>query len=98
MYRVLTKPDIIQEGDIDSWLDVLTGTKEKLRLGYFVVRNSSTKELKDGITFHTARSAESNFFASSPWCDLPSSTRARCGVGKLAEKLSVELEKFIVSK
>ncbi|CAO1638344.1 unnamed protein product [Parajaminaea phylloscopi] len=95
---VLTKPDTIQEGVTDEWVRILTGEKEKLRLGYYMVKNPAPKDLKAGITFEEARAAEKAFFTTPPWRNMPARSLARCGIEKLAEKLSGELEKFILSK
>lgn len=95
---VLTKVDDIPEGETTSWIRILAGAQEKLKLGYYAVRNPSSSELKAGITHRQARRVEATFFSQSPWRDLPRQIHARCGASNLAEKLSAELDRFIVAK
>lgn len=47
---VLTKPDTIEYGCHANWLSVLRGDSFPLKLGYFMVRNSTQKELEDNVS------------------------------------------------
>ncbi|KAN0060747.1 hypothetical protein ACQY0O_007405 [Thecaphora frezii] len=92
---VLTKPDAVQEGDLHYWQDVLLGNVEALRHGYFVVKNPSTKDLDEGITYEEARHKERMIFQTPDWLSLPQSARARLSTEKLVQHLSHVLESFI---
>ncbi|SPO39909.1 uncharacterized protein PSFLO_05390 [Pseudozyma flocculosa] len=92
---VLTKPDAVQEGDLGYWQDVLLGQVQPLRHGYFVVKNPSTKDLDEGITYGEARAKERLLFQRSEWLSLPSLSRERLGTEKLVNRLSSLLETFI---
>ncbi|KAL5513678.1 hypothetical protein ACEPAH_4077 [Sanghuangporus vaninii] len=93
---VLTKPDTLQAGEHDAWLDILAGRKHPLTHGYYVAKLASAAELQAGITYDDNRNREMRFFASeSPWCDQVSSIRQRMGVPNLTARLSVLLSQLI---
>lgn len=48
---VLTKPDTIEQGCHDLWLDVLGNRKCQLAHGYFVIKNPSKSEIDKQLTF-----------------------------------------------
>ena len=59
---VLTKPDLIapcSEGEI---VEVLQNTKKPLKLGYFMLKNMSQKQLNDNISNQEAWESEKQFF------------------------------------
>ncbi|CAO1614997.1 unnamed protein product [Sympodiomycopsis kandeliae] len=92
---VLTKTDLIQEGDSERWLKMLMGHEKSFTTKSYAVRNPAPKELLDKISFQEARKLEKAFFAKEPWSTLPMAIRARLGISNLARELSEYLEKFI---
>ncbi len=98
---VLTKPDTLQEGEEDNWLEILTGkgalgSKYKLHNGYFVTKQPALAELKVKLEHSEARAREKIFFeTTSPWKDLPKRTRDRMGVPNLTVELSRLLSQLI---
>jgi Dynamin central region len=57
---------------------------EKLTHGWFVVKNRSTKDIKDGVSMEQRHRNEHQFFKSAPWNALP---RERVGVHALSRFL-----------
>jgi hypothetical protein len=66
---ILTKPDLVDKGAEPAVVDLIEGTKQKLNLGWHMVRNLGQSEMSGaGIT---RRVVETNFFEhTSPWKDL----------------------------
>jgi hypothetical protein len=79
---VLTKPDLVDAGGEESVMDLVQGKRNKLRLGYCIVRNRGQKELSSSCTdrFHKER----EFFNKTPWLSLD---RDRVGVSALKGRL-----------
>ncbi|KAL5530980.1 hypothetical protein ACEPAG_3856 [Sanghuangporus baumii] len=93
---VLTKPDTLQTGEHDEWLDILAGRKHPLTHGYYVTKLASAAELQSRTTYDDNRDREMRFFASeSPWCDQVPNIKQRMGVPNLTAQLSVLLSKLI---
>ncbi len=98
---VLTKPDTLQEGEEDNWLEILgakgaLGSKYKLNNGYFVTKQPALAELKVKLDHSEAREREKVFFQTvSPWKDLPKRFRDRMGVPNLTMELSRLLSQLI---
>mmetsp|Transcript_191 Transcript_191/g.306 ORF Transcript_191/g.306 Transcript_191/m.306 type:complete len:668 (-) Transcript_191:94-2097(-) len=61
---VLTKPDLIGPGSEEEVVSVLRNIKKPLKLGYFMLKNTSQKQLNDGITTQQAWQDEAQFFAN----------------------------------
>eukprot|EP01060_Flectonema_neradi_P025528 TRINITY_DN3433_c0_g1_i3.p1 TRINITY_DN3433_c0_g1~~TRINITY_DN3433_c0_g1_i3.p1 ORF type:complete len:770 (+),score=166.09 TRINITY_DN3433_c0_g1_i3:53-2362(+) len=61
---VLTKPDLIDEGAEEEVLKVLLNERKPLKLGYFMVKNRSQKQLDDGLTLNDAQEDEKRYFQS----------------------------------
>ena len=53
---------------------------ERLKLGWFVVRNRSTQEIKEGVTISQRHEIEKECFRSAAWSDIP---RNRVGIPAL---------------
>lgn len=81
---VLTKPDRIEKGCHEQFLQVLRGEKFLLRLGYFVVKNPDQAELDAGLSPAAARQREMEYFSNtSPWNQM----KKTCGTpGKFGGK------------
>ncbi|EJC99594.1 uncharacterized protein FOMMEDRAFT_148530 [Fomitiporia mediterranea MF3/22] len=93
---VLTKPDTLQNGEYDQWLDVLTGRKHQLTHGYYVTKQASPLELQERPTYEEGRERERTFFATqSPWRDQAPRVRERLGVPNLTMRLSTLLSQLI---
>lgn len=97
----MTKPDTLQAGEEDTWLEILSGrgtlgSKYKLHNGYYVTKQPALAELKDKLEHSEARAREKKFFdTTSPWKDLPKGTRDRMGVPNLTVELSRLLSQLI---
>ncbi|GAM33409.1 interferon-induced GTP-binding protein [Talaromyces pinophilus] len=78
---VITKCDALQRGDEKEVLNIAQNTVEKLTHGWFLVKNRSTQDLKDGVTLQERDVEETAFFeATSPWNVL---SKDRVGVEPL---------------
>lgn len=65
---VITKCDALQRGDEKEVLNIAQNTVEKLTHGWFLVKNRSTQDLKDGVTLQERDVKEKAFFeVTSPW-------------------------------
>ena len=64
---IITKPDLINEGT-QKRIALLAKNEDttKLKLGFFLVKNPTPPELKNGITSDQKRRAENRYFQSSP--------------------------------
>ena len=94
---VLTKPDRRSDNDrVEHWISVLRGETFTLGHGYFVTRQPSQTELKDGITHAQARELEQRFFESNFWTSRFHGFEERQGTLKLQQFLSNLLAQLIV--
>ncbi|TCD67244.1 hypothetical protein EIP91_000373 [Steccherinum ochraceum] len=85
---VMTKPDLIQQGEHHRWLSILN-------VGYFVTKQPSPQELQDHVAFSTARERETTFFeGNSPWNEH-ADLRFRFGIPNLTSELSNLLGEII---
>ncbi|OBT65552.1 hypothetical protein VE03_05034 [Pseudogymnoascus sp. 23342-1-I1] len=95
---ILTKPDIVGDGEERRVFDLINGKQHKLTLGYHVLRNLSQKDLdaqKDlnGRNDSLSRGTkEQEFFNKKPWSALP---RSRVGVNELKKRLTVLLTDMV---
>ncbi|EKM56235.1 uncharacterized protein PHACADRAFT_207519 [Phanerochaete carnosa HHB-10118-sp] len=85
---VLTKADLIQDGEEDGWLTILEGSSHSLRHGYFITKHPSPKELEGEISHAEARRREARFFETTyPW-NKRSDLQSRMGTPNLTKELS----------
>lgn len=85
---VLTKADLIQEGEEDGWLAILEGSSHSLRHGYFITKHPSPKELENKISHSEARELEAKFFRTQdPWRKRQD-LQSRMGTPRLTKELS----------
>lgn len=83
---VITKCDALQRGDEKEVLNIAQNTVEKLTHGWFLVKNRSTQDLKDGVTLQERDVKEKSFFDTiSPWNML---SKERVGIEPLTRFLS----------
>lgn len=64
---VLTKPDRIPEGDEKSWISFIMNEKDRLKNGWYCVRQPKSTEKG---TWEDARDIENQFFGTAPWSEL----------------------------
>ncbi|KAH8425299.1 uncharacterized protein LDX57_003056 [Aspergillus melleus] len=82
---IITKCDTLERGDEEGVLRIARNEIEKLRHGWFAVKNRSTKDIHDGVTIVQRHIQEKIFFASkAPWTEL---SKDRVGIGKLRDFL-----------
>ncbi|KAL7896234.1 P-loop containing nucleoside triphosphate hydrolase protein [Trichoderma sp. SZMC 28014] len=67
---IITKPDLINQG-AEAKLARLAKNEDniKLKLGFFLVKNPSPSELKDGLTMRERSNLELRFFSNFPWSE-----------------------------
>ncbi|KAI8819361.1 P-loop containing nucleoside triphosphate hydrolase protein [Fimicolochytrium jonesii] len=88
---VLTKPDTIEAGTHDRWLQVMLGHQYNLKLGYWMIKNPSKADLDRNITFDEARKMEEAFFSGqAPWSTIRRQLD-RFGIDSLRRELSRQL-------
>jgi GTP-binding protein EngB required for normal cell division len=65
---IITKPDLVNQG-AEAKLARIAKNEDniKLKLGFFLVKNPSPSELKEGLTMEERSSLELRFFSSSSW-------------------------------
>ncbi|KAJ7809004.1 P-loop containing nucleoside triphosphate hydrolase protein [Mycena olivaceomarginata] len=93
---VLTKPDRIPHGDEESWLSLIRNERDALENNWYCVKQPSSQDLKQGITWSAARAREKEFFSSiSPWFELDSMHQPYLGTSNLVHRLSSILSDLI---
>lgn len=96
---VLTKPDRIPPGEEHSWLLLLRNSRERHKHGWHCVKQPSSDEMRDGITWAEAREAETRFFAETdPWASLDAFVRGRLGTVPLTKALGEILFALIAKR
>ena len=86
---VLTKPDLATEtATRDAVVDLVTGKKGNLKLGYYVVKNRSADDNASPLTQRAE--SEKAFFMAPSWAGV----KDRCGVAALKERLRQLLSKI----
>ncbi|KAI9653955.1 MAG: hypothetical protein M1831_005640 [Alyxoria varia] len=89
---IITKCDAVQEGDEANVMNIAENNVERLRHGWFAVRNRSTREIKDGVTIAQRHEKEKVFFSGAPWNQIKPERR---GVGPLQKFLGQLLHEHI---
>ncbi|KAI6167303.1 P-loop containing nucleoside triphosphate hydrolase protein [Pisolithus thermaeus] len=93
---VLTKPDRIPAGEEESWIKLIRNDVEPLANNWFCVKQPSSTDIAQGITWAAARAAEDSFFAGiQPWCDLEEHLQSFLRTARLTERLSHILAELI---
>ncbi|KAL8870676.1 MAG: hypothetical protein Q9174_003331 [Haloplaca sp. 1 TL-2023] len=90
---VLTKPDLVDRGAEQAILDIMRGVRQKLNLGWCMVRNPGQKDLSEE-TFDRDALEKSFFKNEAPWSTLD---KERVGVASL-RLLLVELLTEVVRR
>jgi hypothetical protein len=78
---VITKPDLVDKGAEQDVVDLVLGRRNRLRLGYFIVRNRGQQDKSTSTEDRHRQEAE--FFNSSPW----SFDKSRVGISTLKARL-----------
>ncbi|KAJ5772460.1 hypothetical protein N7520_002989 [Penicillium odoratum] len=84
--RILTKPDLVDEGTEDKIIELVQGKQESEELGWVVVRNLGQKDFQD--TSKDRDIEEEGFFQSTPWNRL---SKENCDVQALTARLQALL-------
>ena len=79
---VLTKPDLVDKGGEDLVIDLVHGTKNKLNLGYCMVRNRGQQD--KALSSADRHENERLFFSTLPWSVLD---KRRVGINALQDRL-----------
>lgn len=96
---VLTKPDRIPPGDEHGWLLLLRNSRERHKHGWHCVKQPSSDEMRDGITWAEARDAETRFFMETePWASLDAFVHGRLGTVPLTKALGEMLFALIAKR
>lgn len=92
---IITKPDLINLGN-EAKLAQLAKNQDttKLKLGFFLLKNPTPNEMKEGITASQRSSNELRFFQSSPWKEQRLDAD-RVGINKLQDFLQTLLDRHI---
>lgn len=93
---VLTKPDRIPAGDEAGWLDFIRNEREPLENNWYCVKQPSSTDIKNGITWAEARTRENEFFSmTAPWAGLDPMYQRYLRTVNLVERLSNILSDLI---
>ncbi|KAL0945228.1 hypothetical protein HGRIS_000741 [Hohenbuehelia grisea] len=93
---VLTKPDRIDTGEEEDWLQFIRNEREPLDNGWFCVKQPSSQDIKQGVTYELARERENEFFlATAPWCNLDPILQTHLRTPNLVERASSVLSDLI---
>ncbi|KAF7317274.1 hypothetical protein HMN09_00462700 [Mycena chlorophos] len=93
---VLTKPDRIPTGEEDNWLPLIRNEVEPLENNWFCVKQPSSADLKEGITWAEARERENDFFSlTGPWATLDAMYHRYLRTPNLVDRLSAILSDLI---
>ncbi|KIX03127.1 uncharacterized protein Z518_06677 [Rhinocladiella mackenziei CBS 650.93] len=89
---IITKCDVVQNGDEAGVIRIAQNTVEKLQHGWFAVRNRSPSEIKSGVSLRERHAKEQEFFTISPWSEL---RKDRVGIPALSTFLAQLLYEHI---
>ncbi|KAJ8697219.1 hypothetical protein PTI98_007017 [Pleurotus ostreatus] len=93
---VLTKPDRIPTGEEARWVKFIQNEIEPLENNWFCVKQPSSNDLKQGVTWADARQRENEFFSmTAPWSDLEPMYQKYLRTGNLVERASAILSDLI---
>ncbi|KAF4598880.1 hypothetical protein EYR38_007292 [Pleurotus pulmonarius] len=93
---VLTKPDRIPTGEEARWVKFIQNEIEPLENNWFCVKQPSSNDLKQGVTWADARQRENEFFSmTAPWSGLEPMYQKYLRTGNLVERASSILSDLI---
>ncbi|KAG0199945.1 hypothetical protein BGX28_006873 [Mortierella sp. GBA30] len=85
---IITKPDRIENGLLQDWIDVTLNRRKTMKLGYLVMRNTCFDQ-KD-LSWDEARQEEDKFFESDQWNAVAADRKGRVAVKKFLGNLLYE--------
>ena len=88
------KPDRIESGNQEKWLNILLNHTESLEQGWFCVKLPDPDQLKQRIGRPEARRLERVFFEREPWISMHD-LQSRLSVESLMQRLSELLSETI---
>ncbi|KAL8902671.1 MAG: hypothetical protein Q9207_004473 [Kuettlingeria erythrocarpa] len=89
---VLTKPDLVDKGAEQSVVDLVEGKRDKLGLGWSVVRNPGQQQIKEEATVDRHESEKLFFTTAEPWNKLD---KDRVGIEALQRRLKEILTEMV---
>ncbi|KAJ2930159.1 hypothetical protein H1R20_g6940, partial [Candolleomyces eurysporus] len=93
---VLTKPDRIPTGEEQSWIRFIRNEREPLDNNWYCVKQPSSNDIKQNITWNEARKREDDFFTLTvPWSELDMMYHKYLRTRNLVERLSSVLSDLI---
>lgn len=93
---VLTKPDRIPVGEEANWLPFIRNEKEPLENNWYCVKQPSSNDIRQKITWTEARQREDEYFSmTAPWSDLDTMYQKYLRTSNLVERLSSILSDLI---
>ncbi|KAJ2918308.1 hypothetical protein MD484_g2118, partial [Candolleomyces efflorescens] len=93
---VLTKPDRIPTGEEHGWIRFIRNEREPLDNNWYCVKQPSSNDIKQNITWNEARKHEDDFFTlTAPWSELDTMYHKYLRTGNLVERLSLVLSDLI---
>lgn len=96
---VLTKPDRIPTGEEVNWLSFIRNEREPLENNWYCVKQPSSSDLKQKITWQDARRREDEFFSmTAPWSELDTVHQKYLRTANLVERLSSVLSELIIKR
>lgn len=92
---IITKPDLINKGTESRVANLAKNMdRVKLKLGFFILKNPSPCELREGTSRERRQQQEAEFFNSSPWVEQ-NLDKKRVGIDKLRQYLQQLLDSHI---
>ncbi|KAG6810923.1 hypothetical protein H0H92_009758 [Tricholoma furcatifolium] len=93
---VLTKPDRIDTGDELNWISIIKNEKEPLENGWYCVKQPSSQQISNGMTWAQARNSEDDFFTcTAVWSELDPIYQKYLRTSNLVDRLSSILSELI---
>jgi hypothetical protein len=69
--RIFLKIVRIPRGDEENWLPLIRNEQESLENNWYCVKQPTSQDIRQGISWEEARARENDFFSSTPpWSDL----------------------------
>ncbi|KAF9911590.1 hypothetical protein EC991_003054 [Linnemannia zychae] len=82
---VITKPDRIEDGLLQDWIDVICNRRKVMKLGYLVMRNSGHSLIES--SWEESRRVEENFFNSDVWNEVQSHRKGRVAIRQFLDRV-----------
>ncbi|MCJ1393301.1 hypothetical protein MMC18_006173 [Xylographa bjoerkii] len=89
---IMTKLDLVQPGDEGAAIKIAQNRTERLKHGWYCVRNRSPNEIKMGVSIEQRHVLEKEFFRKSPWDQID---QRRTGIPNLTKSLATLLSAHV---